>query len=628
MVLRTYEARPLSALHSARAAAASSLAEECSCLLVYRSKLDGSVVCVEAADGGAFEGATVMDARAELVVLEGVDVARMDPQLLARVKDVVCGAYDSVHEGGGWWLKEQDGYVPVAELLPGPAARAALQDLKPLLTAIREWRVGGGYGDCRELPMPLWLELVDEDVTKAMALILPAPVFESLRQAAPAGGGSSAQVRRMLQAEAEQVTGIGRWESEHLKRKRRSALSVLGLAVREGIRVGRVIGRRLAQLNPVLVAEQEGGVTTAKAYVRWDGGWINGGRGRMDKVRRVQAVHLRAKSGCVGPACEARRPCAVCRLCIHEHCICHHPRDSQLLGLPSRLLPEVGPHRRYHDGVVCERVHQYVPDAGSEERGPWAAARYPGGPGPREEDGSGQLVRELSMVQVECALELAVQEPGVDEALLPPRGLLHTIEEMAAEKGGGVGEEVRGSLGESALIALGVVVEECVNNMVQGLVQRAGGARGRLDRRGLRDFDVLDATRTVAIHVGTDPEKAEEIGEVIGRVFGEEQKEERVEAVVKRLRWYRQVTGRGAPAQEGDDDQQQQQQQEEEDNQQEEGGDDDDDYDDEEEDEGEEAESGMDVSTDQQQHSEAAPSSTAVSGSEGGDDWMGVDGDF
>lgn len=519
----------------------------CSYLIVYREAKEGVIplppVCKEW-DGSA-EG-SVRDMWGEVVVLEGVELERLDEPLVQMMRGIVEAAYDKVRGSEDWWIGEEE--RPLTDLLPGPVCEWALVELEPILEAVRQWRREGGYGETRALPMPLWVATPNQPT----CMLLPPVVFESLRLALP-GPEGEAEMRRFLDREVMAWATCGAKpketpaepppepkEKRQLQRAKPQRHAKLAAALREGLEAGGDLMKRLGEVNPVVVMTKEGLRIPQEEGVRADGAWMSR-QGHRIKPRAQPLRHFREISGCSGPACDVRRLCDVCRQCLAEHCGCAERRDHQRdrLGLPSRLLPEVGAFRRYHDAVLRERVHVRLGAADVVEGGPASWALYPGAVGAGEELGNPNLTRELKLTRIENALHAVERAPTGDLSAPPPRELLDYIQTLVHKERSPLARAVQGSLDESALVALGVLVEEAVGALMDQVVKR-GRADGE-GMRGVREFDVDDAVRSVVVHVGREA-GPEDVGRVLGTLYGPpeeewgEEMEDRIHEVMTRLR--------------------------------------------------------------------------------------------
>ncbi len=292
------------------------------------------------------------------------------------------------------------------------------------------------------------------------------------------------------------------------------------------------LNRHLATAHPLVavVRDRAEGSTVTPATE-----WCEPLDPRQSRTRRNQE-----RLGCgLAPSCLESTFCRVCGLCLAQHCGCELVPGAA----PNHAVPRATAEQAFFNAAVQQhQLEQEQQQQGEAEVDSSTHATR------REEElRRGWESRTLTQV-TRATLEDAIgREEGRGPAsyrdTLPAHELLAHLKDKAAQKvrrslsgknDDGAVAGVLGQLDESALLALGVVVEEAVDTLVATLLHRVEGGDNSKRCRGVRGYMPADAALTLHAHLppqakqdGVADEAAnrgqdEEEDHVLRAVFGEE----------------------------------------------------------------------------------------------------------
>jgi hypothetical protein len=306
--------------------------------------------------------------------------------------------------------------------------------------------------------------------------------------------------------------------------------------------------------------------------------------------RRKAADHSlrdQQRLGCASSqACMESTICRVCTLCVAQHCGC----DLSSGAAPNQLAPVVDKERAFFKAMLLVQKHMQQQeqeqsrarkdDGETRKRGrkkeegddekPLPASFFRGLR--REEElrlgWESRTLNRTSQAAIEDAVDRERNEVS-STPRLPAHELLVYLKEAAAEKmrvtmsgdiggrrtttaaadagadGGTSGQEqqqrqkldgnrsdsffVLGQFNESALVALGVVVEEALEGMVEGMLQQAAVRSWRGSYRGLREETPADVKQTLRAHLGSRYGRGGEMTRGLGGTVAEAEAREEQE---------------------------------------------------------------------------------------------------
>ena len=472
---------------------------------------------------------------------------------------------------------------PPSALLPGPVCAAVRAACRPLAGALQArahgWRVGDSdiNHDTTTTSSSSWLPGFIRVGSAPMLVTVDPALVHDLLQALPAEGlgaalldelkgarplvpprPGAAPLLKPIPVDDDTADGGG-------ARKRpvaaadsdpASLLAELTCAISreqgqgQGEARAHALNRRLASAWPPLLAVGDDGQATPAVD------WLHPVKAKPPPPSSSswswrEQQKQRQRRGCgQEPECLAKAFCRVCHCCLPRHCGCGLGPGTP----PHRITGCVGWEREWHARWVQARANHAV---AWSSRG-LAAMDTPPPPGPafppfeRCEGDAGRArpppppsLKGLTRGRIEHLAAVGgggSGQQGEDEGrgLPPPPYLLEYIQGLAAQKLAG-SDVVAGQLDESALLALGVLVEEAVDALlrqararaVRGAAPATAGASQALQHapyRGVRALEYEDAACTLAAHLG--PAQAAAEGE---------------EAAAVRLRVLRAVFGKVAP---------------------------------------------------------------------------------
>jgi len=279
----------------------------------------------------------------------------------------------------------------------------------------------------------------------------------------------------------------------------------------------------------------------------------------IERTPREDPYQMRHRFGCGTGTCLESTSCRVCNLCLPRHCGCELTKGA----LPNQMAPRVAKEQAFFSKSLLQQEREWRDEqqqqhynGGGKDLSSVNGSKTCGGnqkeaadfprkirgtlpfsifPDLRREENlrrgsDGRTLRRVGQAVVEDAVERECNKHS-PRSPLPFRELLLFLRERAAQKvilsirnkadmlqmatveGHKTNEHdeqkiddndptvVVGQLDESALIAVGVIVEEAVESMVQNILERALAEDWNKLYRGIREATEEDVRETLHTHL-------------------------------------------------------------------------------------------------------------------------------
>jgi hypothetical protein len=485
------------------------------------------VVCKRPSRAGP---AVVRDARAERVIVTGMPMMLFNKdgrRLLRRMVMIIIE--NTFLEGRGWKRWDDVRWLPAwaaraeDDLAPGPCSlkiHRMLESLRGLM-----WDVSKGFG--RQFGGPNrqgqpGLIALHPVLAEELCRVLPDHVVaQALRERREPGQYGKEVVPLLWKGVPVHLDRVvGSLADSHSVN--REFATVGRFTVCQSIHDGR---RSVGLLSRGFVQDRDGVSVTGQPFRVDKSKWFRKRTNKKPEAgasAEAQAMASWRQLYCQGNSCRTARSCLICNSCIDGHCVCWTTPEG--LG---RVPSEASAAQRFYNKVLDAAATPVAtedgrPTAKSQHLGEATSQRPPrpfrraGRVGARSE------VRRYKMREVKRLFSYAFK-PQERGSGLPPRALMDAIQRMASDKVGPTpGSGVVGELHETALVAVAVLAEELLKDMLSDLVRRAD-ARGRT--RGYRARPTADgARRVLGLHMqGARADQDQQAAaEVMRLVYGEE----------------------------------------------------------------------------------------------------------